>query len=49
MQQLAAELVSRFATDYGGTISVFLFGGSMGVIIALLLSWKQDGTFYAHK
>jgi hypothetical protein len=48
-QQFAAELISRVATDNGGTLGVFLFGGSMGVIMALMLSWKQDGTFYAHK
>ena len=44
-----SELISRFAVDHGGTISVFLFGGSMGVIMALMLSWKQGDSFYAHK
>ena len=49
IHQLNTELVARFATDYGGTISVFLFGGCMGIIMSLMLSWKQDGMFYAHK
>ena len=44
-----SELVSRFAVDYGGTMRVFLFGGSMGTIMAIILSCRQGEDFYAHK
>jgi hypothetical protein len=43
-----SKLVSRFSVDTGSTMRVFLFGGTMGVIMALLLSCKQGKTFYAH-
>lgn len=49
MQQLNQKVVMQLAFDYGGSISVFLFGGATGTILALLLSWRQKDQFFAHK
>lgn len=39
--ELNSQLVARFALDIGGSMTVFLYGGTMGTILALLLSLKQ--------
>ena len=48
LHQLNSGLVARYAVDFGGTMSIFIFGGTMGTIMALLLSWKQGNQFYVH-
>jgi len=46
--QLNAGLVARYAVDFGGTMGVFIFGGTMGTVMALLLCFKHKNQFYAH-
>jgi hypothetical protein len=46
--QLNAQLVSRVALDVGGSMTVFLYGGVVGTIVALLLSYKQGNDIIAH-
>lgn len=46
--QLNTRLVSRFALDIGGSMTVFLYGGVMGTILALLLAYKQGSDIIAH-
>lgn len=46
--QLNSGLVARYAVDFGGTMNIFIFGGAMGTVMALLLSCKQGDQFYAH-
>ena len=41
MYEFNSQLVKRFAMDIGGSITVFLFGGTAGTVLALLLSMKQ--------
>lgn len=46
--ELNAQLVSRFAFDVGGSMTVFLYGGAMGTILSLLLTLKEKASINVH-
>jgi hypothetical protein len=46
--ELNRQLITIYAVDYGGTISVFLFGGAMGTLLGVGLSRKQGNEYTAH-
>ena len=46
--QLNTGLVARYAVDLGGTMGIFIFGGTMGTVMALLLCCRHKNQFYAH-
>lgn len=42
------QLISRFAFDVGGSMTVFLYGGAMGTVLSLLLSLKEGASTNIH-
>lgn len=48
LHELNRQLVTIYAIDYGGTMTVFLFGGAMGLSLCLILYIKQSDLIKGH-
>lgn len=48
MYEINRQLTTLFAIDYGGTMSIFLFGGAMGSTLSLILYIKQSDLIKGH-
>ena len=42
--ELNRQIISNYAPDAGGTCSIFVFGGFMGLMMGILMKTKEKGS-----